>query len=132
MGLWDLAYELDPTDKEKCNSIDPYLAKSLEDISNLEEIYYYLCYGDIYKLLPKTNKRINEILTTELKKDKPQWYFFKNFASWLDNNLRKRFADEWLKKDSIDVEDIWVLSNTKFDQSQELALLEKLIGCYKK
>lgn len=132
-SLWDLAYNLDPTDKDLCASIDVPLASKLEDMDMLLEIYYYLCYGDIHKLLPETKKKVNELLSGQIKSEtETQWWQFKNFASWLDDDLKSTLVNEWLDNDEIDLDDGWMVESLKDDTDTNIKVLTKLTRMYKK
>ena len=132
-SLWDLAYNLNPTDKELCSTIDPFLAENLEDMDSLLEIYYYLCYGDVHKLLPKTKVRINELLTDELNSEKPvHWYQFKNFRAWLNDELKNELTLRWLENDNVNLDDDWMISSMANDPDTNIKILSKLTRMYKK
>lgn len=132
-SLWDLAYSLDPMDKNLCASIDGHLANRLENMDMLLEIYYYLCYGDIHSLLPETKKKVNELLSAEIKSKKEiQWWQFKRFAAWLNDELKSALADEWLENDNIDLDDGWMVSSLQDDTETNIKVLTKLTRMYKK
>lgn len=132
-SLWDLSYNLDPTDIKICSEIDPHLASKLENMDRLLEIYYYLCYGDMHTLLPLTKKKINELLSQELKDIKNvKWYQFKNFISWLDEDVKKSLAQEWLNNDEVEIDDSWMADSVSTDTDTNLQVLNKLVRMYKK
>jgi len=132
-SLWDLAYNLDPTNQDLCAHIDGHLANKLEDMDNLLEIYYYLCYGEMHTLLPSTKKKINELLSEELKDvDNIQWWQFKNFAQWFEGDLKDTLAKEWLDNDNADLDVAWMVNSLDADIDTNLKILEKLVRMYKK
>ncbi|KKM69027.1 hypothetical protein LCGC14_1454950 [marine sediment metagenome] len=132
-SLWDLSYDLDPTDAAMCSEIDPHLAGKLENMERLLEIYYYLCYGDMHTLLPLTKKRINELLSDELKDlENIKWYQFKNFVAWLDDGVKQSLAKEWLNNDEIELDDAWMADSISTDTNTNLQVLTKLVRMYKK
>jgi hypothetical protein len=132
-SLWDLAYTLDPTDSDLCSKIDPHLAGKLDNLNRLSEIYYYLCYGDMHLLLPLTKKRINQLLLKELNDLKNvQWGQFKNFITWLSDDIKKVLAKEWLNNDDIVLDDSWMADSVSTDTDTNLQVLSKLVRTYKK
>jgi len=132
-SLWDLAYNLDPTDKNLCTNIDGHLANELKDMDSLLEIYYYLCYGDMYTLLPKTKNKINDILLNEIEsKENIKWWQFKNFVLWLDDGLKTALINEWLINDDMDLDGNWMVSFIKNNTGINLKVLDKLTRTYKK
>ncbi len=131
-SLWDLAYYLDQTKPDVCAEIDLPLSEKLDDMDRLMEIYYYLCCGDMHKLLPKTRARINELLLNELNDSQPQWWQFKNFVNWLDEDLKQSLASEWLNNDASDLDDVWMANSLFSDTETNLKILQKLVRMYKK
>lgn len=133
VSLWDLAYNLDPTDSKLCSEIDSHLASKLDNIDHLLEVYYYLCYGDMHTLLPFTKKRINELLSEQLKDlENVKWYQFKNFIVWLDDDVKQKLAQEWLKNDEVEIDDSWMADSVSTDTDTNLQVLTKLVRMYKK
>jgi len=132
-SLWDLAYNLDPTNKDLCTHIDKHLANKLEDMESLLEIYYYLCYGEMHTLLPATKTKINELLSKELEKsDEIQWWQFKNFAKWFEGDLKETLAKEWLDNDTADLDVAWMVNSLDSNVDTNLKILSKLVRMYKK
>jgi len=133
-NIYDLAYELDPTDAALCGKIDPYLSKKLETLDELFDVYYYLCYGNMHDHLVKTKAKINELFNTYLNdnEDNLEWWKFKNFSDWLDGTVSERLVTKWLDSDSTDNDSAWIANNIPDNSDLSLKALNKIVNIYKK
>jgi len=131
--LWELAYDLDPYNADKCAEVDPHLANKIEDINDLSQIYYYLCYGSVQKNLPATRNKVNQLFLEELKKGEGiDWFKFRRFYDWLGTDIKQQLAEKWLDDDESAADTVWVVNTTDFTSEIGIKILEKLTKIYKK
>lgn len=129
-NIFDLLSELNPGDQEKCAALDPYIAEKFVDIESLAEAYYYICYGDLHGVLPKTKEKINSILDQHLdNSESVEWWRFEAYRQWLDDNLKEKLTVAWLEDNTIKC--IWVADSIPGNSSLVVPALGRLTGIYK-
>jgi len=133
--LYELAYDLDPYNADKCLAVDPYLANKIEDIDDLSSIYYYLCYGTVQKNLPATRDKVNEIFLQELSKKKEDgfdWNTFRRFYEWLGVEIKQQLAEKWINDNEASAQTVWMINTVEHTSEMGVKILEKLVKIYKK
>lgn len=130
-SLWETAYNLNCTKPDECAKTDPILANELNDIENLLDIHYCLCFDNLYELMPCTKTRINEILL-DCDYNNGEWWAVNTFDNWIDDNTKKALINKWIQKDNVSVDDIWMTDGVVYDTDTNLKILQKLLSMYKK
>lgn len=130
-SLWDLAFELDPSDQVKCKEIDDYLHLAIKNIDNLKEIFFHLCYGEMHLLLPKTLNKVNELLRLELEKENVEWSLFSNFNIWLNDATKQKLTTIWLNSEDTSFNTDWLTDTIFENENISIEVLKKLINLYK-
>lgn len=129
-NIFDLLSELNPGDQEKCAVLDKHIASKFIDVESLAEAYYYTCYGDLHTVLPETKKKINSILEDNLtSSDNVDWWRFEAYKSWLDDNLKEKLTEAWLKDDTAKC--IWIADSIPSDSPLSVPALSRLTSVYK-
>jgi hypothetical protein len=130
-NLWEIAYSLNCTKPEECAKTDPVLADRLNDIEDILDIHYYLCFGNLHELIPCTKTKINEILSGH-DYNSGEWWLVEKFDNWIDDNTKKILIDKWIQNDNIGADDICMADNIAYDTDTNLKILQKLLSIYKK
>ena len=134
--LWELTYELSPFNVESCLKIDPYLADRIECLKDLLQVFYYLCYGKIQNNLPETKKKVNQLFREELKNEDVNWYNFKRFRDWFDDDIKCELVKTWLGDDKHNAQSSWVVDTFTVGELRDgdmgLKVIDKLTKLYKK
>lgn len=129
-NIFDLLSSLNPSDEEKCAELDPHIASKFKDTESLAEAFYYMCYGNLYELLPKTRERINAILSDHLSEDKDiDWWRFEAYRNWLLDDLKNQLAAAWLNDDSAQC--VWIADSVPSDSPLIVQALSKMTNIYK-
>lgn len=129
-NIFDLLAELNPTRPDLCAEIDPYIAAKLHDVESLAEVFYYLCYGDMYQVLPETKKKINTILNSYLEKfDNIDWWRFEAYRDWFDDTMKANLTKRWLEDGN--AKTIWMADYVPRDSKLAVQALTRLTDIYK-
>jgi len=129
-NIFDLLSELNPGDQERCAALDPHIAKKFVDVESLAEAYYYMCYGDLHRVLPETRKRVNSILDSHLgNSDNIEWWRFEAYKQWLDDDLKEKLTVAWLQDDTNKC--VWIAESIPSDSSLVVPALSRLTNIYK-
>lgn len=131
LSVFDLLSELNPSDPDLCLANDAQIASRFEDVEDLSESYYYLCYGNLHDSLPSVALKINSIFSEYIdSSDYIEWWRLSAYKDWLSHELVNKLASKWL--DSSESIDTWISESISPESELIIPALEKLVALYKK
>lgn len=128
--IYDLVYKLDHKKINRCEAMDPILAKKITNLDKLNGLAYYINKKDLVPLFPQTKKKINEIIIEEINSNHIDFWNVRNIEKWLDSSLHNNFAKRYIENDGWEIS--WVVDNIQhIDDDLRIQVLSKLVDKYK-